>query len=85
MTTRGDYGQVYRCVPWALSPTYGPYAWRGAIWTYNRKGAGRCAWEGKAETTPDEAYDAMCEAAQSLGVTDLRRWSGTLPERIDGQ
>ena len=77
------YGQVYRTACPEGFPKGNerfPYAmaFRGVIMDEDERF--KEVWEGLPSGTPDEAFDDMEKAAKKLGCTDLRRWSGTLPE-----
>lgn len=76
------YGQVYRtaCPVFPKTDEEFPYgmAWRGIIMDADKEM--KEVWHGLAAGTPDAAFEAMKKMGARLGCTDLRRWSGTLPE-----
>jgi len=52
-------------------------AWRGILMDDERKEV----WLGQRMGTPGEAFDAMKVRAPEHGITDLRPWSGTVPDK----
>lgn len=77
------YGQVYQTAcpeGWPHGNERFPYgmAWRGVIMDEDNRL--KEVWGGLAVGHPDAAFEAMQKAAAKLGCTDLRRWSGDLPE-----
>lgn len=74
------YGQVYRTsCPSLVRDENWPHG-MAFIGIINLPG-GRELWrDGFRHPTPDKALERLREQAEKEGVTDVRPWSGTLPE-----
>lgn len=73
-----DYGQVYRTGLPPLSDGW-PHkcSWQGTVWIYDYND--RASFKETQYTpTPEDAMDKLVKLGNSLGVTDLRPWSGDI-------